>query len=74
MELVRECVVVDINSEEVLRWYAELDHHTESRGRRMGKNDLWIAATAAATNGWVVTEDRDFENVKDRVRVRLVSG
>ena len=50
MDLVRELVVVDINSKQVLESYAELSHWTESRGQKMGQqNDLWIAATAKAT-------------------------
>jgi predicted nucleic acid-binding protein len=29
----------------------------------MGKNDLWIAATAAVTGATLVTTDRDFEHL-----------
>ena len=30
--------------------------------RNMGKNDLWIAATAAATNTTLLTTDSDFDH------------
>lgn len=47
-ELLRQLVVVDINSAEVLEMYAAIDAFCEARGRKPGKNDLWIAATSAA--------------------------
>src|SRR5262245_21101677 len=49
LEVIREMVVVDINSEPVLRYYAQFDHHLVERGQPIGQNDLWIAATTAAT-------------------------
>jgi len=62
MDLVRELVVVDINSRQVLESYAELSHWTERRGQKMGQqNDLWIAATAKATGATLVTTDKDFD-------------
>ena len=35
----------------------------------MGKNDLWIAACAAATRATLVTLDRDFEHLAEQVDV-----
>jgi predicted nucleic acid-binding protein len=29
----------------------------------MGKNDLWIAATASVTNSALITTDKDFEHL-----------
>ena len=69
-ELLREFPVVDINSEPVLTLYAELDHFSRSNGRRMGKNDVWIAACAVATDAWLLTCDQDFDVLADAGRVR----
>ena len=61
-ELLRNLVVVDINQEPILQTYARLDARLHHEGRRMGQqNDLWIAATAAATRAVLITTDRDFD-------------
>ncbi|UFP95066.1 type II toxin-antitoxin system VapC family toxin [Gloeobacter morelensis] len=41
--------------------YAAIDSWSLSRGRRMGKNDLWIAAAAAVTGAQLLTTDSDFD-------------
>src|SRR6185295_6558611 len=56
-DLLRKFPVVDINEEQIIRRYAEIDAYSLARNsatplpkgqtaRQMGKNDLWIAATA----------------------------
>lgn len=58
-QLVSHLVVVDINREPVLRAF---DAKLTGTGMRMGQqNDLWIAATAAATGAVVLTTDKDFD-------------
>jgi len=53
---------VDVNREPVLQAYARLDARLHAVGRRMGQqNDLWIAATAVATNATLLTTDLDFD-------------
>ena len=53
---------MDIGREPVLRAYAAFDAKLTSAGVRMGqRNDLWIAATAAATGAGVLTTDKDFD-------------
>lgn len=74
MDLVRQCVVVDIGSEPILHWYAEIDHMSESQGRPMGKNDVWIAATAAAAGAWLLSGDRDFEHLASVLRYQWIAG
>ena len=59
--LLRELVVVSIDSRAVLERYGEFHHLTRSSGRALGHNDLWIAATAAATGAHLVTTDADFD-------------
>jgi len=38
---------------------------TNISARNMGKNDLWIAATAYVTEATLLTMDKDFEHLKD---------
>ena len=59
--LLRELVVVPIESRPVLDRFAEFHSWTKSIGRTIGHNDLWIAATAAATGAHLVTTDADFD-------------
>ena len=61
-EIAEHLVVVDISREPVLRAYAEFDAELTRAGTRMGQqNDLWIAATAAATGAVVLTTDKDVD-------------
>lgn len=61
-----------INFEEVITKYAQRDAYSQgksekSRGRfssrNMGKNDIWIAATASTFDLKLVTTDKDFEHL-----------
>jgi len=54
---------VDIHSERIIEAYATIDAYTKKLGRPMGKNDLWIAATARATCARILTTDRDFDGI-----------
>lgn len=67
MDLVAQVVQIDINYPETLTTYAELDALSRSGGVRMGKNDLWIAATARVTarltGVTLLTTDRDFDHL-----------
>lgn len=64
-ELMNELVIVDIHaaSRPLLERYALLDHVSHSAGRTMGKNDLWIAASAAESGAILLTTDRDFDHL-----------
>jgi tRNA(fMet)-specific endonuclease VapC len=62
-DLLREFVVVDINSREVLDCYAEMTAASASGGWNLGDNDRWIAATASATEALLLTTDQDFSRV-----------
>ncbi len=62
-ELLRELPIADISSEQVVTDYARLDFESRKLGRRMGKNDLWIAAVAAVQGAVLLTTDRDFEHL-----------
>lgn len=65
-EVLSELIVVDINSELVLSTYSEIDFWCHQNGFKLGKNDLWIAATAAVTNSLLLTIDKDFDPLHDR--------
>src|SRR6516165_8605164 len=47
-EVLDEIVWIDINQPDILDAYGEIDHYSHTQGIKMGKNDVWIAATAKA--------------------------
>ena len=60
---------------DVVDRYAEIDAFSqgrlpgkklESSARNMGKNDLWIAATASVLNATLITTDRDFDHLNNQ--------
>jgi len=66
-------VVIEIN-ENLLEAYVQIDAYSQLRNpsypvdsfntpRNMGKNDLWIAATAALLNLTLITTDKDFDHL-----------
>jgi tRNA(fMet)-specific endonuclease VapC len=72
-ELLRQLPVADISSEQVIQAYARLDFESREAGRRMGKNDLWIAAVACVQGATILTTDKDFDHLHpDAVRVEYV--
>lgn len=75
-EILRKLPLVDINDEQIIRQYAEIDAYSLSKdlarplprgqtARVMGKNDLWIAATASVLNATLLTIDHDFDHLDD---------
>lgn len=63
---------IDIWSENILDRYAEIDAFSQSKlpsrslgltARNMGKNDLWIAATASILGAQLLTTDADFDHL-----------
>ncbi len=74
LDLVRELVLVDINSEPVLRSYAAIDDYLRRNGSTIGKNDIWIAATVAATSATLLTTDRDFDPLHESFIQRIYVG
>jgi tRNA(fMet)-specific endonuclease VapC len=53
----------DINDPAILDAYADIDAWSRANGRRMGKNDVWIAATAIVTSTTIRTTDKDFDHL-----------
>ena len=71
-QISQSFIIVDINIESIIRRYAEIDTFSQGKlkgkslgmtSRNMGKNDLWIAATASALDLTLLTTDRDFEHL-----------
>lgn len=59
-DLLAELVIVDINSEDVLDAFADVSTYLKERGKTVGDNDRWIAATAKVLQATVLTTDGDF--------------
>lgn len=57
-------IQIGIDDDALLDAYAEIDHASLQAGRTMGKNDLWIAATARASGLTLLTTDRDFDHLQ----------
>jgi tRNA(fMet)-specific endonuclease VapC len=74
-ELLRELPVAEISSDHVIAAYAELDYEGRKRGRRMGKNDLWIAAVAKVQGAVILTTDQDFDDLaREPALIRVERG
>lgn len=77
-KLLRELVVVDINAAPILDRYAEIDSWSQGQGKTLGKNDLWIAATASVTRAVLLTTDADFDPLHEvyleRIRYDAATG
>jgi predicted nucleic acid-binding protein len=67
---------VSIDQPEIYSAYAVIDTYSLGLGRTMGKNDLWIAATAHVMDAHILTTDRDFEHLSPRFLIceRVESG
>lgn len=76
IEKLRKTFLVVSDLEDfVLDRYAEIDAFSQGRlpgqpldcsARNMGKNDLWIAATASMLNATLITTDCDFDHLNNR--------
>ena len=67
-----EFLNVDIKIRTIINRYAEIDafsqnklknHPLNNSARNMGKNDLWIAATASVLDATLLTTDKDFDHL-----------
>jgi len=85
-ELLNQLAVIDINMDEIIQRYAEIDAYSQGKlagdkgnftSRNMGKNDLWIAATSSVYNLELITTDRDFDHLQDKYlslnRINLIA-
>ncbi len=70
--LMDKLIITDIKYEDLIEKYAEIDTYSQDKirekrlgmtSRNMGKNDLWIAATATVTGSKLITTDNDFDHL-----------
>ena len=59
LDAVADMVALPVD-EDAARVWARLRVHLAEAGRRMGSNDLWIAAIAVSRGLPVITQDDDF--------------
>ncbi len=73
-QTLSQIITADINSEDITNRYAEIDAFSQGRldsrksnftARNMGKNDVWIAATASVLEATLLTTDNDFNYLHD---------
>jgi predicted nucleic acid-binding protein len=70
-QVIAAAMVIDINlnDDELLARYVDIDTNSQALGRRMGKNDLWIAATTMVANATLITGDRDFDHLNGSIQI-----
>jgi predicted nucleic acid-binding protein len=59
-ELANRIISLPVD-EAVSRAWAQMRAYVQASGRKVGVNDMWIAATAAANGIPVLTQDGDFD-------------
>jgi tRNA(fMet)-specific endonuclease VapC len=73
-ELLFRLAILDINAPEIIDRYVEIDCYSKGKhltrssnfsAIKMGKNDLWIAATASVYECKLLTMDLDFGHLRD---------
>lgn len=71
-QLLSRVRTVPLQSADVIDRYAEIDAHSQDAlpdralddsDRNMGKNDVWIAATASVVGATLITTDTDFDHL-----------
>ena len=61
--LLGHFVVVQLDLPGLYDAYADIDQYSRKAGTPMGKNDIWIAATAKVSGARLITTDRDFDHL-----------
>lgn len=78
-QLVDRFTIIDINIQEIITAYGAIDSFIQGKlkhkranftVRNMGKNDLWISATASVYDLTQITTDHDFNHL-DREFIKL---
>lgn len=59
-DLLQSLVTIEI-SDDILEIYAQFDFFLRRSGKAVEQNDIWIAATTAATGAHLLTTDKDFD-------------
>lgn len=76
IEILADIPTLDINLPAIIDKYVEIDCYSKRKhpilvsdfsAIKMGKNDLWIAATAAVYNCTLLTTDLDFQHLQGKL-------
>ena len=71
-DMLQQVAKIRMDVEEVITRYGEIDAYSQGAlknkkgkftARNMGKNDIWIAATASVYDLTLVTTDKDFDHL-----------
>lgn len=74
IDMLNDFLISDVNVEAILERYAEIDAFSQGKlanlkstfsARNMGKNDIWIAATASFLKMPLITTDKDFQHLEN---------
>lgn len=73
-QFLDEFLVASINVDSIVEKYAEIDIYSQGKSdvsidftaRNMGKNDIWIAATASVLAIPLLTTDNDFNHLHEQ--------
>lgn len=68
--LLQQVHAIPLETAGIIDAYGEIDHYSIRIGRTMGKNDLWIAATAHVTGARLLTLDQDFDHLDPQFLTR----
>ena len=77
--LVEQLFTIDTNIKEIIEKYGDIDAYSQGKlegkplgksSRNMGKNDVWIAATASTFDMVLITSDKDFAHL-DKTYLKL---
>jgi tRNA(fMet)-specific endonuclease VapC len=69
-QALKELVTVNVSSEELIEAYVKVEAACFSApkgAQNMGKNDIWIAATALVTGLPIITTDKDFDHLNQQL-------
>ena len=71
-EILRELIIIEIRNNILIDRHVQIDAYSQNKlpgqplgrtPRNMGKNDLWIAATASVLGAKLLTTDGDFDHL-----------
>lgn len=72
-DILAQCIEIPIATDDIVDAYARIEAYSlnkpvpglPKRGQSdtMGKNDLWVAATASVLHGELLTRDKDFDHL-----------
>lgn len=79
--IISRLAKVGLNSKELIDKYGDIDTYSQGKlkkkgnfsARNMGKNDIWIAATASVYDLTLLTTDKDFDHLKgEYIKLELI--